>query len=128
MKLENMKFTNLDAEESIFFSRELEHTKARAYERRYPEMKAFKFIPMTAEAGPGAETVTYQTYDEVGIMKFISDYASDLPRADVKGAEHTSRIRSAGNSYGYTIQEIRNARMAGKPLEQRRADAAKRCA
>lgn len=128
MKLENMKFVNLDSEESIFFVRELEHVKARSYDRKYPELKAFRFIPMTTEAGVGAETVTYQMYDEVGIMKFISDYASDLPRADVKGQEFTSRIRSAGNSYGYSVQEVRNARHAGKPLEQRRADAAKRAA
>jgi len=59
-------------------------------------------------------------------MKIISNYATDLPRADVKGKQFTSPVRSLGGSYGYNVQEVRNAQMAGKPLEQRRANAARK--
>jgi len=114
---------NLDANESIFFARELEHIKARAYDILYPELKATRLIPVSTEAGPGAESITYQQYDSVGVMKIIADYADDLPRADVKGKEFTSTVKSLGGSYGYNVQEIRNARMAGKPLQQRKANA-----
>ncbi len=116
----------LDSEESIFFSRELEHVKAKSYDVEYPELKARKLIPVSNEAGPGAESITYEQYDQVGTAKLLASYAEDLPRADVKGKEFTSPVRGAGDSYGYSIQEIRTAKMAGKPLSQRRADAAKR--
>lgn len=118
--------TNLDADESIFFSRELEHIKSKSYDIEYPELKARSLIPVSGDAGPGAESITYEQYDQVGTAKLLASYADDLPRADVKGKEFTSPVRGAGNSYGYSIQEIRAAKMAGKPLSQKRADAAKR--
>jgi hypothetical protein len=114
---------NLDANESIFFARELEMIKSRSYDILYPELKATRLIPVSTEAGSGAESITYQQYDSVGVMKIIADYADDLPRADVKGKEFTSVVRSLGGSYGYSVQEIRAAQMAGKPLQQRKANA-----
>ncbi len=41
------------------------------------------------------------------MAKIISSYASDLPRADVKGKPTTAIIKSLGDSYGYSIQEMR---------------------
>lgn len=120
------KFLHLDANESIFFQRELEFVKSKSYDVQYPELKARSLIPVSFEAGPGAETITYEQYDQVGMAKIVSSYADDLPRADIKGKEFTSRVRSLADAYGYNIQEIRAAKMAGKPLEQRKSNAAKR--
>ena len=116
----------LDANESVFFARELEHVKAQSYDVQYPELTATKNIPVSSEAGSGAETITYQQYDSVGFAKIISNYATDLPRVDLKGKEFTAKVKSIGASYGYSIQDIRAARMAGKPLEQRKANAVRR--
>lgn len=115
----------LDANESAFFARELEHVKAKSYDVVYPQLKARMMIPVSYDAGPGAETITYYQYDQVGMAKIISSYANDLPRVDVKGKPFTSPVRSLGAAYGYNVQEIRAAQMAGKPLEQRRANAAR---
>lgn len=120
------KFVNLDANESVFFARELEHVKAATYDVLYPELKATQLIPVSAEAGPGAESITYQQFDMLGMAKVISNYADDLPRADVKGKEFTSPVRSIGDSYGYSIQEIRASAMANKNLPARKANAARR--
>lgn len=119
-------FINLDADESIFFSKELEAVKTQAYDVLYPEFKARKLIPVSFDAGPGAETIKYEQYDTVGMAKLIANYADDLPRADVKGKEYRVPVKSLGDSYGYNIQEVRASKMAKKPLEQRRANAAKR--
>lgn len=54
-------------------------------------------------------------------MKVISNYASDLPRSDVYGKEFTARVKSLGGAYGYNLQEVRSAAMAGKPLQARKA-------
>ena len=117
------KYENMDANESIFFAKELESIKARTYDVRYPEFKAKAMIPVSGEAGPGAESITYQSFDQVGIMKIIANYADDLPRSDVFGNEYTIQVKSLGGSYGYSIQEVRNAAKAGKPLASRKAAA-----
>ena len=116
----------LDANESAFFARELEFIKARSYDVKYPELKATRLIPVSTDAGSGAASITYEQYDTVGIFKVISNYGNDLPRADVKGEQFTVDVKSLGGSYGYNLQEIREAQMAGKPLTQRKANAARR--
>lgn len=118
--------TNLDANESVFFSRELEHVKTKTYDKKYPQFKARLLFPVSRDAGSGAETITYTSYDQTGVAKIIANYADDLPRADVSGQQFSSPVKSLGISYGYSLQEIRAARQAGKPLETMKSNAAKR--
>lgn len=115
-----------DAESaSVFFARELDYVKSQSYDVEYPELTALKLFPVSSEVDPGAETVTYYSYDKVGLAKIISNYATDLPRADVKGKPTTAIIKSLGDSYGYSIQEMRASAMAGKSLDTRKAEAAR---
>jgi len=120
------QFTNLDAGETVFFNRELESIKSKTYDVIKAPLRAFELIPVDGTAGSGAESIVYQQYDMVGMAKIISNYADDLPRADVKGKEFVAKVKSIGNSYGYSLQEVRAARFAGKPLEQRKSSAATR--
>ena len=110
----------------MFFERELEHRKAQSYDVLKAPLRGMELIPVSSEAGAGAETITYEQYDQTGIARVIANYADDLPRADVKGKEFTARVKSVGDSFGYSIQEIRAAQMAGKSLEQRKANSAVR--
>ena len=116
-----------DGEEdaSLYFARELDHVKAKTYDKIYPEMTALKFFPSTNEADPGANTITYYSYEKTGMAKIISNYATDLPRVDEKGSPHTAYVKGAGASYGYSIQEMRAAKMTGKGLEARKAESAR---
>lgn len=120
------KYENLDADESIFFSRELEHIKAKTFDIKFPELKARQLLPVSFEAGPGAESITYRQFDQVGVAKLIANYADDLPRADVAAKEFTAPVKSLGASYGWNFQEVRSAAMAGKSLNQRRSGSARR--
>ncbi|MBT8490920.1 MAG: DUF2184 domain-containing protein [Deltaproteobacteria bacterium] len=117
---------NLDANESAFFARELEHIKAKTYDIRYPEYKAMRLIPVSSDAGSGAETIKYQQFDSVGIMKIVANYGDDLPRSDVFGSEFTATVKSLGGSFGYTLQEVRAGAMAGRPLPAKKASAARK--
>lgn len=117
---------HLDANESAFFQRELEFVKSNTYDVKYPELKARRLFPLNPEADPGATKITYQQYDQTGMAKIIANYADDLPRADVKGKEFSSPVKELGAAYGYTIKEIRSSSMAGKKLDQRRSNAARR--
>jgi hypothetical protein len=122
-----MKPSNrLDADESAFFQRQLEFIKPKAYDVKYAKLKARELIPVSSDAGEGADKITYRQYDQVGVARVISSYANDLPRADVTGKEFTVLVKTLGASYGYSIQEIRKAKMAGLPLDQKRAMAARR--
>ena len=119
--------TRFDSAEdaSVFFARELDYVKSQSYDVEYPELTALALFPMSSEADAGAETITYYSYDKVGLAKIISNYATDLPRADVKGKPTTAIIKSLGDSYGYSIQEMRASAMAGKSLDTRKAESAR---
>ncbi len=111
---------------SVFFARELDYVKSKSYDVLYPELTALTLFPQTSEADEGAETITYYTYDDTGIAKIIDNYSTDLPRADVIGKPSYAQIKSIGVSYGYSAQEMRASRLAGKSLDARKATAARK--
>lgn len=118
---------HFDSEEdaSVFFARELDYVKSKSYDKQYPEFTALKALPVTHEVPEGAESTTYYSYERTGMAAIISNYATDLPRVDVKGHPTTAFVKSIGDSYGYSIQEMRASRMAGKSLDTRKAEAAR---
>ena len=124
MASEGCRFDSEDAA-SVFFARELDYVKAQSYDVEYPELTALNLFPISSEADEGAETITYYTYDKQGLAKVIDNYSTDLPRADVDGKPSTAEIKSLGASYGYSAQEMRASRLAGKSLDTRKAEAAR---
>jgi len=119
-------FTNMDANESIFFQEELEHVKSRSYDVKYPELLARRLFPLNQEVDSGAESIAYETYDHVGAAKIIHSYANDLPALEVSGKKTVRLVYSEGISFGYSLQDIRNAQMAGKSLTNRKANGCRR--
>lgn len=117
---------HLDAAENAFLERQLEYVKAKVYERRYPEFKARRLIPVSHEVPSGAESIAYEEYDGVGMARLLASYADDLPRADAKATKVVSPVKGIGAAYGFSLQEIRAAAMAGKPLQQQKASRAAR--
>ena len=122
--MESMRFDTAD-DASVFFARELDHIKTQSYDVEYPELTALKIFPQSSEVDPGAETITYYSYDKTGMAKIISNYSTDLPRADVKGKPTTAMVKSIGDSYGYSVQEMRASRQAGKSLDVRKGESAR---
>lgn len=118
---------NFDSAEDagVFFAQELDIVKSKTYDKVYPEMTALATFPITHELPEGAETFTYYSYEKTGLAKIINNYSTDLPRADVKGKPTHGDIKSVGNSYGYSVQDMRASRMVGKNLDARRADSAR---
>ena len=119
-----LRFDSME-DASVFFARELDYIKTKTYDRLYPDFNALRLFPTTSEADPGAETITFYSYDRSGIAKIIQNYATDLPRVDTKGIPYTAHIKSLGDSYGYSVQEMRASRYAGKSLDVRRGANAK---
>lgn len=121
---ERCRFDSAD-DAAVFFARELDYVKAKTYDKVYPKLTALSLFPRTSEVDPGAEKMTYYTYEKVGVAKIISNYATDLPRADIKGSPTTVTIKGYGDSYGYSVQEMRASRYEGKNLDARKADSAR---
>jgi len=111
---------NLDAGESVFFLRQLEHIQTKFLEVEYPDFKAREILPIDTDADPADNRITYRMYDKQGAMSVLRDYGRDFKRVDVSGREYTSMVESIGGAIGYSVQEIRAARKTGFPLDQRK--------
>ena len=118
----------IDANESIFFALELQHIESQVVEVEYQDLMARQIIPISMEADPADETIAYYQFDKVGNAKIVIDYANDFPRVDLLGQKFTSTIRSLGDAFGYSVQEIRAARKVNRPLTTMLAEVAKRAA
>lgn len=126
MALTSNNPVRLDSNESAFFDRELAFVKSKTYDAKLAELKGLMLIPISTEAGAGVNEIVYQQYRGVGFAKVIADYAKDFPRVDVYGEEKSVKVKGIGDSYGYSIKEIRASQRAGKNLDQRRAMTARR--
>lgn len=116
----------LDAKYTAFLEQALEAVKARTYDVKYPGFKARSLIPLASGTPSGAETISYQQWDEVGMAKIIANYADDLPQVDALAEKFSTPVVSMGDAYSYSIQDLRRAAMAGVPLDAKKAMAARR--
>ena len=126
IRIDGIKQHLKDANETLFFQRQLEEVEAKLYEFKKKELKYRMYIPVSNRDNPGANTITYRMFNKVGMAKVIANYASDLPRADVYGQEFSQTVKSIASSFGYSQQELRAAQMANTPLENMKADAVRR--
>ena len=109
----------------IFFARALDYVKATVYGVSRPNPAVDRLVVTTQDTPAWAESVTWQIYDEVGMAKIIANYSDDLPRADVRARETSTRVHTIGDSYGYNTQEMRAAAQARSNLPVRRGVAAR---
>lgn len=116
----------LDVTETAFAKRELEKVKTKTYDTKYKNLKAMQLIPVSTEVPSGTPYIIWYSYSKTGTAKIISDYAHDFPRVDVFKTEEQSKVHGMGDSYGYSIVEIRRSSIAGASLDTRRANTARR--
>lgn len=122
-------YQNLDASESLYLSRQLEHIRSRVYEIRYPELLSRTLVPRSPDAAPdGVNEIFYETQDSFGASKIIApgSKGKDLPRVNVKASEESQKVREMGVAFEYTLGEIKKAAYTGKNLPDKLAKAARR--
>lgn len=115
-----------DVNTSIFFLRELEFIQRRTRDTKQKKLKGTMLIPVVTEAPEWTEYITYRRLTRVGRAKIITDYAHDFPRADVYREEFTIKVKGIGSSYGYSKNEILQARATGQALDRERAISCRR--
>jgi hypothetical protein len=118
---------NFDAEDSaVWFARELNYVKEGAYDVKYPELTALKYFPRKVHKNAGGvRTLTYYTQGRIGDARVIANYADDFPRVDITAKEQVAFVAGIGDSYGFSVQEMRETLYAGRRLDIMRAEQAR---
>jgi hypothetical protein len=71
-----------DAKFTAVLAKQLEYVKSRTYDIVYPQFKGRMLVPVSNEADTGAETITYQQWDQFGIANILANYADDIELVD----------------------------------------------
>jgi hypothetical protein len=111
----------LDANEGAAFARELTAIDALLYEVEYLQTDAMELLPIKSDIPDGIKEHGYQTVDRVGEARRVRGDADDYPRVDVVGAEFLHKIAEYGDSYEYSIIDIRAAVFMKIKVEPQRA-------
>jgi hypothetical protein len=114
----------LDANESAFFARELEHIKTRTFDVEFPEIPYRRIFPISQEGGVGVTSITFRVFDKVGVAKLIGVYGGHIERVDVFGTEVTVPVRRGATSFGITLDEIEAGARTGRPISAQKSIAA----
>jgi len=116
----------MDADEVAMLALSLEQMRARTYEVDYPELKSRLILPVATDIDTAAETFAYEVQDYVGRARVVRNYAKDFPSVEIRSEKVSHRVIPLGDSFNYTLQDIRRAAFTGRGLEARKAIAARR--
>lgn len=116
---------HLDDAQTIFFKRQLEEIDGQLYDIKYAKLEALELVS-PKPLNPGANTYTYRMFDHRGMAVMTANYADGSPRSDVNGTETTVPVFPVRASFGYNVQEIRAAALAGQPLDAMKAMSCRR--
>jgi hypothetical protein len=119
------RLARLDAGETGLLTRELLAKLRGEKNVKYAEMKGRQLVPISNEVDAGAELYAYDVWDRTGAAKLGSTYEGRAPRVDVKLSEVSGRIEVIRGSYGWNVQDLRNAAFSGRSLPTQRGMAAR---
>lgn len=113
-----------DANETAMFARQLEHIMSQTFDIEFPEVKWRRLFSVNTEVNPGALFHTWRQMQSFGQPRLATTFGStDLTSVEINGKEQKRNIYSYLASYGYSIQDMRAAAMAGINLDQKKAEA-----
>lgn len=121
----------LDANETVYFARELEFVKKRSYDVLYPEYKAPFFVPISSDGDPGEDKATYEQYDRQGVAAVINNEATDYPNVEISKKQFSNNVKTLGNYVQWNLQDLQRWAYAsrsgkvssGRSYTQRKTDA-----
>jgi hypothetical protein len=116
-----------DAGETAAFARQLEHIQAETYEVKFPEVKWRALLPIKSNIPLGFRSSTYRMFEGFGEAKLLDNFATeDFPTAEMKGTEHSQVIRSIGDKYLYSVEDLRASKLMNVQLDAEKAKIARR--
>lgn len=100
-----------------FLQSNLAHIEQTVYKTEYTKpMYTEAFAPgaLDTSAGPWARSVEVYSIDMVGMGKFLSGNARDVPIVDIGYKRQVQTIEAAGIGYRYTLEELMSAMEAAQ--------------
>lgn len=119
-----------DANETGLVAYSLTAVALDAVRYDYPELAFRQLASLQDGLTPGTETYRWDELDVRGMAKLIENYADDLPDVSAYVKTNTGVIRSIGNSFQYTKQDVRRvleSRRQGRQTETLDVDRVVQC-
>lgn len=113
-------------EDAVLRPQDLEAVDKKIYEPKKEELKARTILNVKTDVPAGAETYSYDVMTRSGAAKILAPGATDIPLVDADLTRHTVNIYSIATAFNLSVQEIRNAQMARRPVEVTKADTARK--
>jgi hypothetical protein len=107
-----------------FYISQLANLEARIYQAKYTAINFQDLVPINTNVPEWADSWDYISYDAVTVGKFIGSSADDLPNVAIAANKTSVPIGYAGNSYDYSLDELRKSQQMRIPLDTTKAQAA----
>jgi hypothetical protein len=115
----------LDSNETMFLERELTQLRAKTYDVEYAPLIGRQLVPIANDIAPSADKYAYKVYDRSGKAKVIANASDDPPNIEATAKEVTGKVYTVGDSYKWSIMELREAARTRTPLSEKKAAAAR---
>lgn len=106
-----------DANETMLVAEALTQTAVKTLRTIYPGTMARLLAPVVPNIDPGIRKFTYHRVDVEGVAKIVVNFGDDLPRVDGNVSEMEGKVRTLGDSFAFTTEDIRRlafARRSGR--------------
>jgi hypothetical protein len=110
-----------DSNETSFLVKELESVDPQEYETLFAGLYGRDYFPTIEGVNPAAQSYNFKSWEPVGVARAAAPGANDARTVQVIRRENVVTIKSITDSYGWNIDEIRGAAMAGTPLDKQLA-------
>ena len=107
-----------------FYISQLANLESTIYEAKYTSINYAEMVPVNANVPEWADSWDYISYDAVTVGKFIGSSADDLPNVTASANKTSVPIGYAGNSFSYSLDELRKTQQMRMPIDTIKARAA----
>ena len=114
------------ANATMFLTRQLEYVRSKVVDVKYAPLKILEYIPLATDVPADVDSYVFFVYDSTGKAVIVQPDTKQLPRVETNAKELGGRVVSLGESYGWTLTELRQAARLNVPLTEKKAAAARR--
>ena len=100
-----------------FYISQLAYLEAKVYEAKYTNINFAEMVPIDTSIPEWQDSWDYTSYDAVTIGKFIGSSADDLPSVQASANKTSVPIGYAGNSFDYSLDELRKTQQLRMPID-----------
>jgi hypothetical protein len=109
-----------------FYISQLAALESKVYEVKYRGIVYQEFVPVDTSMPEYLDQIDYISYDAVTSGKFIGANARDVPQSDINANKSVIPVFYGGNSYGYSLDELRKSQQMRIPLDTTKGRASRR--